>query len=145
MADRVHPFNVAVMGQAGPHTYYLWRKSRANTASGGMFFHYADTPSIQVQAITLADVFTIAGSCDIMKLDCEGAEYEILDTTPDMLRKARHIVMEWHKTEADKDDLVYHLERAGMIVTRNRKQGKYDLDDGRVYQFGQVFALWGEE
>lgn len=61
--------------------------------------------SLSVQSLSLADVLTNfkLDSCDLLKLDCEGAEYSILFNTPQsVLERVQRIVMEYH------DNLVPH-------------------------------------
>src|SRR5919198_5943295 len=53
--------------------------------------------SVDVPAATLADA--IGEGCDLLKLDCEGAEFELIDATPtETLRRAERIVAELHGT-----------------------------------------------
>jgi FkbM family methyltransferase len=54
---------------------------------------------VTVRAHSLASVFDLIGAerCDLMKIDCEGAEYEILFKAPEtVLRRIDRIVMEYH-------------------------------------------------
>lgn len=54
---------------------------------------------IKVSCVTLDDVFESNGieRCDLLKLDCEGSEYEILQRcTPQALGRVRRIVGEYH-------------------------------------------------
>jgi hypothetical protein len=54
---------------------------------------------LQVEAITLADVFSQnrIEQCDLMKIDCEGAEVAILTQAPDdVLARVRRMAIEWH-------------------------------------------------
>jgi FkbM family methyltransferase len=52
----------------------------------------------------------------VAKIDCEGAEYEILDSLAEnaQLEKIKIIMMEWHKKGPD--PLVKHLQDAGFII-----------------------------
>ena len=53
----------------------------------------------QVPSISMADAFARLEipRCDLMKIDCEGAEYPILFNTPeDVLGRVQRIVMEYH-------------------------------------------------
>jgi FkbM family methyltransferase len=53
----------------------------------------------RVDAFSLADMLAKTGveKVDVLKLDCEGAEYSIIyDTPADVLRRARVIMMEFH-------------------------------------------------
>jgi FkbM family methyltransferase len=56
----------------------------------------------------------------ILKLDCEGAEYAIVDSLvkTDMLRGVRAILLEWHRRDPthDPDQLRSTLLRAGFVV-----------------------------
>ena len=64
--------------------------------------------SLTVQALSLLDAFALTGieTCDLLKLDCEGAEYAILFDTPEpVLARVQHIVMEYH------DNIVQYTHR----------------------------------
>lgn len=81
----------------------------------------ANHHSLSVRSISLADVFDRSGieSCDLMKLDCEGAEYDILmKAPPSVLEKIEHIVMEYHDHVADHThvELIHFLEAQGYQV-----------------------------
>jgi FkbM family methyltransferase len=57
--------------------------------------------------------------CDYLKMDCEGAEYDILfNTSPNTLKKIRHICLEHHDgvTPYSHTDLIRFLERHGFQV-----------------------------
>jgi FkbM family methyltransferase len=72
----------------------------------------------KVPATSLEKIFTQnkITSCDILKLDCEGAEYNILFSTPkDILKKIKNIVMEYDdKGEINK--LKKLLENTGFKI-----------------------------
>jgi len=76
---------------------------------------------ITVKTLSLAQVFDLMDleSCDLLKLDCEGAEYGILfSAPPELLRKIRRIVLEFHEqvTEYTRADLVRFLQAQGFDV-----------------------------
>lgn len=74
----------------------------------------ADTTS--VPAIGIADV--LSGDCDLLKVDCEGAEFEILRAASDeVLRRARRIILEFHRVAGDPAELVTRLQNAGFETT----------------------------
>jgi len=83
---------------------------------------YAAGEGDEVEVITLEDVFNTNGldRCDLLKLDCEGAEYEIiLGAPPATLRRIGRIVMECHRGgEATPIDLERHLAASGFDVRR---------------------------
>ncbi|MBR9699275.1 FkbM family methyltransferase [Candidatus Woesearchaeota archaeon] len=56
--------------------------------------------------------------CGFLKLDCEGAEYEILMSTPKgYLKRIKNIALEYHDVgTARRDELVEFLKKAGFTV-----------------------------
>ena len=75
-----------------------------------------------VDVVTLDDLFDSCGidRCDLLKLDCEGAEYEILaGASPATLAKVRAVVAEYHvgMNDGDPSALANLLEAAGFRVT----------------------------
>ena len=79
-------------------------------------------PAASVRVITLDDVFAEAGidGCDLLKLDCEGAEYDILlGAGEGTLAKIGHIVGEYHVglNEYGPETLATLLEDRGFEVT----------------------------
>jgi FkbM family methyltransferase len=77
--------------------------------------------SLPVKSLSLADGIekTGAGPCDLLKLDCEGAEYAILfGTSQSTLEHIRHIVMEYHDnaTQYNHTDLASFLSERGFHV-----------------------------
>jgi FkbM family methyltransferase len=79
-------------------------------------------PAGTVKIVTLEDVFTDLeiDQCDLLKLDCEGAEYEILFGASDAtLAKVQHIAAEYHVglNEHEPTSLQRFLEGRGFAVT----------------------------
>lgn len=55
---------------------------------------------VDVETVDLGGALALSGfeACDLLKMDCEGAEYEILDAaTDDDLRRFRRMVIEYHE------------------------------------------------
>lgn len=75
-----------------------------------------------VKTITLGDLIAQAGGghIDFLKMDCEGAEYQIFDTTSDeCLSNINVISMEFHdlKDAAQNGDFLYRrLSQAGLAI-----------------------------
>ncbi len=85
----------------------------------------ADNRRISVEAVSLKDVLSSnhLKNIDLIKLDCEGAEFDILlDSDRDTVRAFRRIVMEYHDSQSDRhhSQLVSHLEKLGYRVTTRR-------------------------
>lgn len=77
--------------------------------------------SLSVHALSLADVFAMLEieACDLLKLDCEGAEYSILFDTPQpVLERIQRIVMEYHDNivQYTHHDLTRFLNERGFRV-----------------------------
>jgi len=76
---------------------------------------------LSVQAFSLADALAMLKieSCDLLKMDCEGAEYAILfSTPPSVLQRIERIVLEYHENIVKymHPDLVHFLEKHGYQV-----------------------------
>jgi FkbM family methyltransferase len=76
---------------------------------------------IAVRATTLASIFERLGitRCDFLKIDCEGAEFEILLGLPDAaLSRIARIALEYHNhvTDHSHEELVAFLESRGFRV-----------------------------
>ena len=81
----------------------------------------ASEPAVRVPATTLSRAFADRGiaRCDLLKIDCEGAEFEIiLGLTPRVLSRIARIVLEYHDhvTAHTHEELVKFLEERGFDV-----------------------------
>ena len=77
--------------------------------------------NVLVPSITLEQAFEATGIalCNLLKIDCEGAEFEILFNTPTtVLERIERIIMEYHDnvSEYSHDDLVTFLDQHGFAV-----------------------------
>jgi len=96
--SHVRCFPKAVAGRSGTLDFYLSPADpSAHTLLPGK---EGCTMATRVEAVTLAQVFQEhqVEACDLLKLDCEGGEYEILDALPqDLWPRIRRIRMEFHR------------------------------------------------
>ncbi|MDY6874562.1 MAG: FkbM family methyltransferase, partial [Chloroflexota bacterium] len=95
----------------------------ASRETGGAGDVFAET--VEVQALTLGDVLEGQGLAriDLLKLDCEGAEYPILlASPPEVLVRVDRIVMEYHDLDKERNHfrLTAFLEAAGFRVNWRR-------------------------
>jgi FkbM family methyltransferase len=79
---------------------------------------------VSVRATTLDEIFETfkLKTCDLLKMDCEGAEYDILfHTRPSTLQKMKRICLEYHDgvTEYSHLDLIDFFEKNGFSVLRD--------------------------
>ena len=77
----------------------------------------SDSGSIQI--VSLRDAIgRMGGALDLLKLDCEGAEWDIFKDV-EALRQVRLIRMEYHLTDGRSlDDLTIHAKRLGFHIER---------------------------
>lgn len=69
--------------------------------------------SVEVPAIPLDEVLT--DGCDLLKIDVEGSEFEILaNVSEENLRRAKRIVLEFHRTAGPLQTLLDRLAAAGF-------------------------------
>ena len=116
--ENLHIENRAVSDRRGKMPLYM---PGDNGALGSLM---QDTSSSMemVQATTLSDIITEHGieQIDYLKVDVEGAEYDILFNCPqETFARVRRVVMEYHDFEGDTRshrDLVYLLNSHGFKV-----------------------------
>ncbi len=79
-------------------------------------------PAVTVPSLSLNQIFAEQKlpHCDYLKIDCEGAEYEILfAATAETLAQIRRLCLEYHEgvTPHTRDDLARFLREHGFAVT----------------------------
>jgi FkbM family methyltransferase len=116
--SNVEAVHAAVAARSGAVTLYKAQHGPLHTT---IPHRLGDAAGLDVvTATTLADIFDRyqIATCNFLKLDCEGAEYEILYNTPaDYLRRVEKIALEYH-AHIDKQrtagKLVAYLETQGF-------------------------------
>lgn len=126
--SNVFPFNVAVSSHERKVRIYL------NSDQAGHSMYVETESFLEIQSTTLKKILddNKIKKCDLLKIDCEGAEYEIIEsTTPEDLHRIDKIIIEYHladlkpklltklieKLESNsfQIDLVKHSENMGLI------------------------------
>jgi FkbM family methyltransferase len=115
---RISPRQAALVGEAVPtvRLYLSELDSTRNTATG-MEIESGETlrDFVDVPTVTLEDV--VGSGCDLLKLDCEGAEFEaLLGAEDETVRRAQRIILEFHRIAGSPELIVERLEAAGMEV-----------------------------
>ena len=97
----IHPHQNAVAGKAGAITL-TFDPSDSFTTSASMT-RRQEGEEIQVDCVTLQNIFDTYGleRCNFLKMDCEGAEYDIFyNCSDDIMSRIDQIAMEVHKGPA---------------------------------------------
>lgn len=126
LAERVKPFQLGLAAKAGTHRLYL----------SGSPFHSLYTENegaefVDIECATLADIFESngLGTVDMLKLDCEGAEFEILYELPDeYFARIKEIRMEYHnQTDPEKniETLEKRLQEQGFKIDYFRRDSNH--------------------
>lgn len=98
-------------------------KTHSNKSNTGGF--YLSEEGEKAKSISILDVLEDLHNVEILKLDCEGAEKEILDTIPDMwFPMIKSIRMEYHNGLKEANEYVQRFGRLGYKT--------YQHDQGHV-------------
>jgi FkbM family methyltransferase len=119
--DRNGATGVEIVGKAlAREPGELWLDVSGPPLTMGTSAEQAHERQVRVEAITPAMLFDELGvqRCDLMKLDCEGAEFDLLaDPDDEVLARTDRIVAEFHEGPGrDRATLVDTLEKAGFAV-----------------------------
>ncbi|MBP7768678.1 FkbM family methyltransferase [Candidatus Woesebacteria bacterium] len=100
-----------------------WYSTSSFTA--GAWNNLQKTEPIRVPTVTLSELIT--EPIDLLKIDIEGAEYDVLYHTPDeILRKIKHASIELHQTKVGQnDDLIEWLEKRGFTSSLRKNPHNY--------------------
>lgn len=116
----VAPFPMAIGTKSEDLTLITTGEAVQHTTTNE-FISEAAGSTLKVQGISLADAFQLTGitNWDLMKIDCEGCEFNILlNADETILRRIKRIALEYHDgfTQFSHIDLVNHLKSNGFQV-----------------------------
>lgn len=123
--ENVKAYQKAVWSKAGVLHLDLRTGEPLQFSSQEALSEVAGDEILTVEALPLAAVLSTEKleKVDLLKMDCEGAEYEILFNTPvETFGNIERIIMEYHDVDADHAHpaLVAFLEALGYQVTRHQ-------------------------
>jgi FkbM family methyltransferase len=118
--SNVHPLRAAVASKPGELVLAQTGAAVQHTTTGSVKQGDSDVKHA-VQALTLAQIMDQHGfaTCDFLKMDCEGGEFDILlNSAPSTLTRIRRIALEYHNgfTSFSHTDLEKHLSAHGFLV-----------------------------
>jgi FkbM family methyltransferase len=110
--------HAAVVGRSDPvgtvRLYLHDERSTRNTllgreiGTGQELTNHVDVPAVSIDEV-------LASTIDLLKVDCEGAEFEIFDAIDgDVLRHARRIIVEFHRVAGDPELLLQRFADSGF-------------------------------
>jgi FkbM family methyltransferase len=114
----VSAINAAIMPKRGEVLLYYHPRN----AGGHSIVHQPSARSITVQAETIKDALARLprGTCDLLKVDCEGAEEQIFrNLTPETAQRINSIAYEPDWGHYSVDHLNKHLEQFGYTTIKN--------------------------
>jgi len=97
LSNIIKAYNKAIAGDKGIRKFYLYTRRNKVLSGYSSFSPYQSQVSntqiyktIEVECITLKDVFESNNldNIDLLKMDCEGCEYEILFSSKDYIKKS---------------------------------------------------------
>lgn len=93
----IKPFNLAVASKSGKARIYQNKDDQAAHTIFGTGRHFVEATTTSLQEIIDSNSVV---KCNLLKLDCEGAEYEIIDSLPnEYFDKIDKICLEYHPIE----------------------------------------------
>ena len=138
--ENIKLYNKGVSGRRGELTLYLNEK-----CTGGHSVHkervmkcgVENISEISVECMALEDVFheNEIENCDFCKIDCEGAEFDILLNAPcDILQKVKVFSIEFHEFGGYKvDELVNLFEKNNFQVEFSYSSSTLGIKYGMLY------------
>lgn len=116
LEDKIKPWNKAI----GLDTSLVLNVTKKEDEIHASSFMYSDTGErITVESGTLEDVFNEnkINKIDILKIDCEGCEYDVLLNSPNkVFQRIKNIVFEYH-------EILNHEEKLFMIFKKLKEAG----------------------
>ena len=128
-AHNIRCFPTAVSGHCGTIELFFDSSDSFTTSATILPAGVSSQDCLSVSCTTLQNIFddNQIEKCDLLKIDCEGAEYDILySCTPEVLKRVDQIAMEVHRGKGENQNinaLDYFLREQGFS-TRRRPVGK---------------------
>jgi FkbM family methyltransferase len=121
LKNNIHLYQKAVTGTEKESLELFTEATTNNTVVASIFsqFHEENNSVVSVPAITLASIIEQQAltTIDLLKLDCEGSEYDIIyNTDPAVFNKIRNMVIEVHDIDDDRNNIKafnYYLQQHG--------------------------------
>jgi len=127
LKDRIIAYNQGVASKNEKREIFISRSPLHSMVNDG-----SSSKSIMTDCVTLEEILKInrIDDVDLLKMNCEGAEYEILYTTSkDIFKKIKEIRMEYHNLDENKNNIAaleVHLTSCGYKEVYKKNNTKLD-------------------
>jgi len=115
--ENIKSFNLAISSKSGKLKIYQNKCDQAAHTIFGIGENFVEVKTQSLQEVFASNSIV---KCSLLKLDCEGAEYEILDSLPnEYFEKIDKICLEYHQIENSPillHELKTHLETLGYKI-----------------------------
>lgn len=110
LAQCVNLFAMAVTGKVLDKVELFVEAEDRDQVVASVFsdFHQNNCKKIEVSCITLTDIIqqNDLQEIDLLKVDCEGSEYDIIyHTAPELIRRIRKMTIEVHDVDTDRNNI----------------------------------------
>ena len=127
----IFPFNIGVCDRKEKRKLYLGKDS----SSHSLYLKGENEQYVEIECLALKDIFDDNNieRCDILKLNCEGAEFDIFYNTPDKyFMKIREIRFECHDRGSNgnynKEELINFLKKKGFGVRKFKRYSEHSAN-----------------
>lgn len=124
----IFPFPLGVAAEREKRKLFFGRGSPFHS----LYSNEKKKKYLEIKCISLKDIFdeNRIEQCDLLKMDCEGAEFEILYNTPsEYFKKIKKIRLEYHNQTTDKKcnikNLIIFLRERGFKIRKFRRNPEY--------------------
>ena len=127
----VYPYKLGISPKKGKKEFYIFKKDGKPLFHSSSFYREQSgvigatvSEKIEVECITLEDIFELNGldRIDVLKMDCEGEEYNLLfGTSNKYLKRIDEMCIEYHDylpTKYNHRDLINYLSELKYDVLR---------------------------
>lgn len=120
LKDRIRVLNVAAGQRKGKVILRLSGSSRGDSSTKR--WHNAGTAgNLIVDVLSLDDILSDERSCNLIKIDVEGAETEVLRGLGKYHRKVDRLIMEVHTSVVNVTEIYEWLSNHGFLITKTYK------------------------
>lgn len=116
----IQPFKMGVAGKGGKRKLYL-----SDSPFHSLYQKEEKQKYYEIDCVSVKDIFddNKMSLCDVLKVDCEGAEFEIMYGIPEeYLSRIKKIYLEFHSTGIK--ELLSFLGKKGFKVTNIKKESE---------------------